>query len=230
MKIHGLQKLTLLDFPEVVACTVFLGGCDFRCPFCHNAELLDGSAPAMCEDSDLLDFLWKKKGLLDGVCITGGEPTLRPDLGDLIQHIKEIGYKVKLDTAGYHPEELEELLSKGNIDYVAMDIKNSRARYAETVGLDEIDFSRIEKSISLLKSGSTEYEFRTTVLRQFHDEESFKGIAELVDGADKYFIQSFIDRETVPFAGLEAYSKEELESFAEIVRPHVKEISIRGVD
>ena len=229
MKIHGLQKLTLLDFPEVVACTVFLGGCDFRCPFCHNAELLDGSAEAICDEKDLLDFLWKKKGLLDGVVITGGEPTLRPDLGKLIQEIKEIGYKVKLDSAGYHPDVLGELLGKGNIDYVAMDIKNSRERYAETVGLDELDFSKIEKSISLLRSGSTEYEFRTTVLKQFHDADSFKGIAELIDGAPKYFIQSFIDRETVPFAGLEAYTKEELEAFAEIVKPHVEKIEIRGV-
>ena len=222
--------MTLLDFPGNVACTVFLGGCDFRCPFCHNAELLDGSVPGVMDDEEFFGFLKKRVGMLDGVAITGGEPLLRPELPSFVQRIHDMGFKVKVDTAGNHPDALEKLLETGCVDYVAMDIKNSPERYAETVGLPSLDLGNVKRSIGLIMSKAPDYEFRTTVLKEFHDADSFRGIADLIEGAGKYFIQCFVDRETVPFAGLSAYTKEELEEFAEIIKPHVGSVQIRGVD
>lgn len=229
MKIHGLQKMTLLDFPGCVACTVFLGGCEFRCPFCHNSDLLDMNAPAVMEDDELLQFLSKRKGLLDGVAITGGEPMLRKDLPELIRKIRDMGFRVKIDTNGNHPALLKEICTEGLADYIAMDIKNSPERYAETVGLASFDLSNILESIEFLKKGTVDYEFRTTVVRQFHDEDSFRKIAEMIDGAGKYFLQDFVDRDTVPFAGLEGFTRDEMEVFARLVRPHVGSVDIRGV-
>ena len=138
MKIHGLQKMTLLDYPGRVACTVFFGGCEMRCPFCHNAELLDGSAPSVMTDEELIAFLEKRKGLLDGVAFTGGEPLLQKDLPDLARRIRDLGYDVKLDTNGMHPDRLEKMLQEGTVQYVAMDIKNDPERYAMTAGLSWI--------------------------------------------------------------------------------------------
>ena len=229
MQIHGLQKMTLLDFPGKVACTVFLGGCDFRCPFCHNWDILDPSTPVIMEEDEFYKFLDKREGLLDGVAITGGEPLLRTGMVDFINGIKSRGFLVKLDTNGNHPDRLKELVSEGLLDYVAVDVKNNKERYGETVGIPMLDISKIEETISFLLEGNVPYEFRTTVLRQFHDADSFKGIAEWIEGAEHYFIQSFVDRETVPFSGLEAYSPEELEEFKKLVEPHVKHIDIRGV-
>ena len=229
MKIHGLQKMTLLDFPGQVACTVFLGGCDFRCPFCHNWDILDPSTPVIMEEDEFYKFLDKREGLLDGVAITGGEPLLRTGMADFIKGIRSRGFLVKLDTNGNHPDRLKELVSEGLLDYVAVDVKNNKERYGETVGIPMLDISKIEETISFLLEGNVPYEFRTTVLRQFHDADSFKGIAEWIEGAEHYFIQSFVDRETVPFSGLEAYSPEELEEFKKLVEPHVKHIDIRGV-
>lgn len=229
MQIHGLQKMTLLDFPGKVACTVFLGGCDFRCPFCHNWDILDPSTPVIMEEDEFYKFLDKREGLLDGVAITGGEPLLRTGMADFIKGIRSRGFLVKLDTNGNHPDRLKELVSEGLLDYVAVDVKNNKERYGETVGIPMLDISKIEETISFLLEGNVPYEFRTTVLRQFHDADSFKGIAEWIEGAEHYFIQSFVDRETVPFSGLEAYSPEELEEFKKLVEPHVKHIDIRGV-
>ena len=229
MQIHGLQKMTLLDFPGKVACTVFLGGCDFRCPFCHNWDILDPSTPVIMEEDEFYKFLDKREGLLDGVAITGGEPLLRTGMVDFIKGIRSRGFLVKLDTNGNHPDRLKELVSEGLLDYVAVDVKNNKERYGETVGIPMLDISKIEETISFLLEGNVPYEFRTTVLRQFHDADSFKGIAEWIEGAEHYYIQSFVDRETVPFSGLEAYSPEELEEFKKLVEPHVKHIDIRGV-
>lgn len=229
MKIHGLQKMTLLDFPGLVACTVFLGGCDLRCPFCHNAEILDMNAPAVMDDKEFLEFLETRRGKLDGVAVTGGEPTLRPDLPELLSEIKRLGFKVKLDTTGNHPDMLKRIVGEGLVDYVAMDVKNSKERYAETVGLTGFDISRVDESISFLLKGDVEYEFRTTVIKQFHDKDSFIGIAEWIKGAEKYFLQGFVDRDTVPFAGLEARTEEEMKEYAEIVKPYVKSVELRGV-
>ena len=229
MIIHGLQKMTLLDFPGQVACTVFLGGCEFRCPFCHNADLLDMSAPGIMNDDELLEFLKKRKGLLDGVAFTGGEPLLRKDLPELLVRVRDIGYKIKVDTNGDHPDLLKEIVQAGLADYIAMDVKNSPARYAETIGWETFDTAPVDESIQFLLSGQVRYEFRTTVVKQFHDEASFEAIAQWIDGADRYELQGFVDRDTVPFAGLEACSREEMEHFADIVRPYVKTVELRGV-
>ena len=236
MRIHGLQKMTLLDFPGRVACTVFLGGCDFRCPFCHNSDLLDMNAEPLMDDKELLAFLETRKGLLDGVAFTGGEPLLRPDLPDLFRRVKTLGYAVKLDTNGTSPEKLSALIGEGLVDYVAMDVKNSRERYASTVGRDRPGDSfadsleRIEKSIAVLLEGRVPYEFRTTAVREFHDEASFRSIAEMIRGAEHYFLQCFTDRDSVLQGGLHAPAREELESWAALVRPYVREVRIRGVD
>ena len=228
MNIHGLQKMTLLDFPGKVACTVFLGGCDMRCPFCHNWELVDASAQAIMDENELFRFLGGRIGLLDGVAFTGGEPLMRNDLMDVIKRIRDMGFKIKLDTNGNHPDRLRSVVDAGLIDYVAMDVKNSPERYGETIGLLGFDISRIKESIDYLMNCGTDYEFRTTVVKQFHDEDSFKGIAELIKGAEKYYLQGFVDRETVPYAGLEGYTKEEMEKFLDIVSPYVKSAEIRG--
>lgn len=230
MKIHGLQKMTLLDYPGHVACTVFLNGCDFRCPFCHNFELACGSAPPVMEESELMAFLRKRQGLLDGVAITGGEPTLYRELPSLLKQIRDLGYPVKLDTNGNHPEILEALLDADLVQYVAMDIKNSPEKYALTAGLESLDLAPVRRSISLLLEGRTDYEFRTTVVKEFHTEADFSGIGAMIKGAEHYYLQSFTDRDTVPYAGLHAADYVELKKFARIAGEFVQDIQIRGVD
>lgn len=229
MRIHGLQKMTLLDYPGKVACTVFLGGCDFCCPFCHNSEILDAGAPAEMDDAALLAFLEKRKGLLDGVAITGGEPLLRSDIFEFLSKVHALGYPVKLDTNGNHPKKLKELVSTGLVEYVAMDVKNSPARYAETVGLASFDMTGVRESIDFLLGGTVDYEFRTTVVQELHDEQSFEEIGKLIRGAKRYFLQSFTDRDTVAFAGLHAPSEENLQQYAEIMTQYVESVEIRGV-
>lgn len=229
MIIHGLQKMTLLDFPGKVACTVFLGGCDMRCPFCHNAEILDASVPGEMDDEQFLAFLKSREGLLDGVAITGGEPLLRRDLPEFMAKIRELGFAVKLDTNGAHPDMLRRILDEKLADYVAMDIKNSPERYAETVGIRGFDVTPVRESVSLLKEGRTAYEFRTTCVAQLHDDASFRAIAEWISGAQNYFLQAFTDRDTVPFEGLSAPDAADMRRWAEIVRPDVKHVELRGV-
>lgn len=229
MNIHGLQKMTLLDFPEHVACTVFLGGCDFRCPFCHNFELVDGSAKPVMEEEELLAFLSRRQGLLDGVAVTGGEPCLHPDLPELLARIRELGFPVKLDSNGYHPDMLRTLLDQHLVDYIAMDIKNSPVNYARTAGLPEVDMGRIRESISLLMEQAPEYEFRTTVIRELHEEENFHGIGELIRGAEHYYLQPFTDRDSVPFGGFHAPEEQQLNAYADIMRSYVKTVRVRGV-
>lgn len=229
MDIHGLQKLTLLDFPGHVACTVFLAGCDLRCPFCHNGGLVLGGMEPVMDDAALLDFLKKRQGLLDGVAVTGGEPLLRPDLPDLLRAVKALGYAVKLDTNGAHPAALRLLVGEGLVDYVAMDIKNSPEKYAATVGLPGFDLNPIQESAAFLLSGGVDYEFRTTAVAEFHDDASFKGIAQWLSGARRYFIQCFTDRESVIRPGLHAPTKEQLTHWADIVRPSIPDVELRGV-
>ena len=230
MKLHGLQKMTLLDFPGRVACTVFLGGCDFRCPYCHNFELADGSAPAVMDDGELFAFLEKRRGLLDGVAITGGEPCLRPELPELMARIRDMGYGVKLDTNGGHPDRLREIVERGLADYVAMDIKNSPEKYAMTAGLNAIDLAPIRESVALLKASPVDYEFRTTVVEELHEEKDFEAIGPWIAGARRYYLQCFTDRDTVPFGNLHAPTREKLEKCAAIVRPWVEQVALRGVD
>ena len=222
--------MTLLDFPGHVACTVFLGGCDLRCPFCHNFELADGSAPAVMDDKELLKFLSRRQGLLDGVAITGGEPCLRPDLPELLKAVRDLGFKTKLDTNGFHPELLKRLLSEGLVDYTAVDIKNSAAKYAVTSGLQELDLRPLQETVSLLIGGDADYEFRTTVVKEFHEASDFEEIGKLILGAKRYFLQCFTDRDSVPFEGLHAPSREDLQGYAEIARRYVPDTFIRGID
>ncbi len=230
MKIHGLQKMTLLDFPGRVACTVFFGGCDMRCPFCHNAELLDGSAPPVMTDDELVMFLQKRQGLLDGVAFTGGEPLLQKDLPELAGRIRELGYPIKLDTNGTHPERLKKMIGDGLVQYVAMDIKNSPDRYAETAGLKTLDLAPIRESISLLLEGTIDYEFRTTAVAELHDDSSFEQIGPWISGAQQYYLQRFTDRTTVPFEGLHAPEETQMRHWADIIRPYVPTVALRGVD
>ena len=230
MKIHGLQKMTLLDFPGRVACTVFLGGCDFRCPFCHNFELIDGSTPPVMEKEELLRFLEKRNGLLDGVAITGGEPCLHPGLPQLLSEIRALGFATKLDTNGFHPQMLETILINGLVDYVAMDIKNSPEKYARTCGLETIDMEPIYRSVALLMSGETEYEFRTTVVNELHEASDFEAIGEMIAGAKQYFLQAFTDRNSVPFENLSAPKLEQMRQYAKIAELYVPQTHLRGVE
>ena len=229
MQIHGLQKMTLLDFPGKVACTVFLDGCNFRCPFCHNSELLGAGFPPLMDDAELLTFLKKRTGLLDGVCITGGEPLMQKELPQLLEKIKALGYPVKLDTNGSFPEALEMLIDRGLVDYVAMDIKNSPKRYGKTIGRERYDLAKVEKSVTLLLEGRVDYEFRTTVVAQLHDNESFHDIGKWIRGAKRYFLQCFVSRDSVLQPGLDAPTEESMHHYAEIARIYVPETGVRGV-
>ena len=230
MDINGLQKLTLLDYPGHVACTVFLAGCNFRCPFCHNSELLTTDAPAVTDDAGLLRFLERRRGLLDGVCFTGGEPLMRKELPALAEKIKSLGFSVKLDTNGMFPARLKEMVGAGLADYVAMDVKNSPERYAETAGLPALDLTAVRESVDYLLTAPCDYEFRTTVMRELHDEASFRAIATWIRGAKRYFLQPFTDRDSVLFAGFSAPSHAELETYLALVAPCVEHAEIRGDD
>lgn len=234
MKIAGLQKMTLLDFPGKVACTVFLDGCNFRCPFCHNTPLLDGkAAPAMTEE-ELFAFLEKRTGILDGVCVTGGEPTLQKELPEFLGKIKALGYAVKLDTNGYRPEVLRSVAEQGLVDYVAMDIKNSPDRYSQTTGIP-IDLKKIEESIFYLVSEKFSYEFRTTVAEPLHDAQSIRDMAawliKTTGGklVNALYLQAFMERDTVCFAGLSAPTAETLEGYKNLLVHVAKTIDLRGV-
>lgn len=234
MKIVGLQKLTLLDYPGNVACTVFLGGCNFHCPFCHNAHLLE-AAPAVMEPEELLRFLEQRKGILDGVCVTGGEPTLRAGLSDLLRRIKALGYRVKLDTNGYRPEVLAAVVADGLVDYVAMDIKNGPDAYGATVGLREPDLGKIERSVRFLLDGAVDYELRTTVVAPLHDEQTLSQMAQwlisLGSGRKvrRLYLQPFVDRDTVPVAGLTSPDCDQMGKYAEILRPCAEKVELRGI-
>ena len=235
MKIVGLQKLTLLDFPGQVACTVFLGGCNFRCPFCHNSQLLDGNVEEVMSADNLMTFLNGRRGILDGVCVTGGEPTLQPQLPQLLRSIKEMGFRVKLDTNGYRPEVLRSVVQEGLVDYVAMDVKNGPQAYAATVGLPEMELDKIEDSIRFLLTDGVDYELRTTVAQPLHTEQSMIDLCNWLtkiagkNHVKRLFLQPFVDRETVPVAGLSAPSEVMLAKFAELLRPCSEKVEVRGI-
>ena len=236
MNIAGLQKMTLLDFPGKVACTVFLQGCNFRCPFCHNSDLLPGQGQPFMTDEELLAFLGKRKGLLDGVCVTGGEPTLQPQLLTLLSRIKALGYAVKLDTNGARPQALRELVENRVVDYVAMDIKNSREEYPKTAGIRDSLLPGVEESIRYLVSGPVDYELRTTVVRELHSRESIeamgKWVCDLAGGVipKRWYLQSYVDRDSVLAGGLTAPDKEEIGNYARILAPYAECVNLRGVD
>ena len=227
MLIQGLQKLTLLDFPGRVACTVFLGGCDFHCPFCHNSSLIAGGEPVM-DDEELLKFLKKRQGLLDGVAFTGGEPLLRRDLAPLLEKIHALGFAVKMDTNGNHPDQLKALVEAGLIDYVAMDIKNAPEKYAATIGLEKFDIAAVEESLAFLKTGVVDYELRTTAVAEYHTDEDFRAMGKWIEGTKRYFIQCYTERDSVLCPGLTSPSAEDLNRWCGIVRPYVEEAAVRG--
>lgn len=228
VKILGMQKLTLLDYPGKVACTVFTGGCNFRCPYCHNASI------ALMTDSDevtqeeFFGFLRNRVGKLDGVCITGGEPLINDDIKPFIKKIHDMGFLVKLDTNGSFPRRLKEILDEGLIDYTAMDIKNSLSRYEETIGV-KTNTEKIGESIRLIMSSQIPYEFRTTVVRGFHDNNSFYEIGNLIKGAKAYYLQAFADSGNLIGSGLSGCTKAEMERFEKIASEYVETIGIRGI-
>lgn len=230
MQIHGFNKTTLLDYPGLVAATIFTGGCNLRCPFCQNADLVlnPSSQPVISED-EVLAHLSKRKGITKGVCITGGEPTLQKDLPQFISKLKELGMLVKLDSNGFKPEVIERLINDKLIDYIAMDIKSSPSGYSEAAGID-INIENILKSINLIKNSNIDYEFRTTVVRELHDRKCMEEIAELIGGAKRYFLQGYEDSERVIKPGFSSYSRNELEQFIPIFEGKVREVSIRGVE
>lgn len=229
MLISGLQKLTLLDFPGKLAATVFLGGCNFRCPFCHNASLvLRPNDAEKIEEETLLAFLKSRVGKLEGVCITGGEPTLYPALPALIKKIKDMSFLVKLDTNGTNFAMLSSLVSDGLVDYVAMDIKNSKQSYAKTAGLSEFNIGEIEKSVAFLLADKVDYEFRTTVVRELHTTSDIAAISEWISGAKRWFLQSFKDSGDLIGQGFSAYSEREMQGLVQVGKVYVPNAQIRG--
>lgn len=231
--IAGLQKMTLLDFPGKVACTVFIQGCNFRCPFCHNSGLIAGEGDPGISRQELMAFLQKRQRLLDGVCITGGEPTLYKELPELIKDIKALGFAVKLDTNGFRPDVLRQIAP--DLDYVAMDIKNCPQRYGETVGIPGISLSKIEESMRFLMEGTVDYEFRTTVVKEFHTAENIRAMGQWFQSLSsqkvkKYFLQPYADRDSVLCGGLHSPEKADLQAFLSVISPCVHAAEIRGVD
>lgn len=229
MKIEALQKLTLLDFPEKMAATVFTYGCNFRCPFCHNALLVTEKSEGGISADEVLGFLSKRKGVLEGVCITGGEPLIQDDIEDFIKEIKDMGFSVKLDTNGTFPARLKGLVGKGLVDYVAMDIKNCREKYALTSGKAAVDISAVNESVSFLLSGAVPAEFRTTVVKSFHTTEDLLSIAGWISGCDRYFLQQFVDSGRLIETGLEGYSDRDLTEIFRQVKRKLPVTKLRGI-
>lgn len=228
MIIGGLQKTTLLDYPGKVAATIFLCGCNMRCPFCHNMNLLNSKSDEFDEEY-VFDFLKKRQGVLDGVCITGGEPTIWPKLSEFIGTVKSLKYSVKLDTNGTNPEVLTKLVSEKLIDYVAMDIKASEKLYPKACGVEGFDFSKVSESIDYLLKGNIDYEFRTTMVKQIHDMQCMQDIGAMIKGAEKYYLQSFVDSEYVPKHDFLPPDENELKSYREMLKKFIKNVELRGV-
>lgn len=231
MKFSGLQKLAMVDYPGKLAATVFTGGCNLRCPFCHNAVLVlhPGQAEHLSE-TDVLDFLSRRRRLLDGVVLSGGEPLLHGGAADFLRRVRELGFAVKLDTNGCFPHRLEALLRDGLLDYVAMDIKNSPEKYPQTVGVPDFDLSPVQESISLLRTAGVEYEFRTTVVRQLHTADDILAIGRWLDGAQHYYLQNFVDSGALISQGFTGFTPEELHGFQALAQPFFGEVQLRGVE
>lgn len=231
MKIYGLNKTTLLDYPGRVAATIFLGGCNFRCPFCQNSSLvLNPSAQPEIPVKEVLSFLKKRKGILDGVCITGGEPTLSPDLPELLQEIRTLGYPIKLDTNGTHPTLLKTLTEQNLIQMTAVDIKACPDNYPALCGLVHPELDAVKETVEFLKNGTLDYEFRTTVIRELHSEKDFIEIGQWLTGAKAYYLQAYRDSEEVLQPGFSSYTRKELEHFREILKRTIPLVELRGID
>jgi len=231
MHICGLQKLAMVDYPGKLAATAFTGGCNLRCPFCHNALLVTRlkESPVLTEE-EVLDFLSSRKGFLDGFVLSGGEPLMQPGVAEFLEKVRTLGYAVKLDTNGCYPKVLSNLLDRGLLDYVAMDIKNSRERYGETTGIPAFDLSPIEESIRLLKQSAIEYEFRTTLVREFHTAEDIRSLAQWIEGTPHYYLQHFVDSGNLISDGLHPLEKEEALALQGIAREFVPSAELRGFD
>lgn len=230
MRFSGFQKLTLLDYPGRVACTLFTAGCNLLCPFCHNASLVTHIDNSVCfEEEEILDYLKKRRGILDGVCITGGEPLLQNGLEDFIAKVKELGYSVKLDTNGTMPDKLISLVTKGLVDYVAMDIKNCKEKYPLTVGKESFDISRVEKSVAFLLSKTVDYEFRTTIVQNYHTPNDIESLCRWISGAKRYFLQNFVDSGDLIKSGLSPCPKPVLEEMLSRAKLFVQNAEIRGL-
>ncbi len=229
MKIEAIQKLTLLDYPQKMACTIFTYGCNFRCPFCHNALLVTEGQQGGISEEEVLKFLKSRQGILEGVCITGGEPLLQDGLEDFMRKIKDMGFLIKLDTNGSFPARLKSLCAKGLVDYVAMDIKNSQRKYSLTVGKTAFDLSSVTESVDFLLGGSVPYEFRTTVTRDFHTPEDLLDIAKWLSGCDAYFLQQFVSSGNLIDNTITGYSDDELRSIYRQVKRHLPCTQLRGV-
>ena len=228
MDIHGLQKTTLLDYPGKVACTVFLAGCNLRCPFCHNAPLVCACPAPQMTEAELLSFLKKRQGILDGVCITGGEPTLRPELPAFIARIRELGFSVKLDTNGTNPAMLRRLLMDKQLEYVAMDIKNAPSRYHKTCGGVDV-LSAVQESAALLMEGHTDYEFRTTCVHPLHDAQALQEIGQWLAGAKAYYLQNFVDSGDLVGTGIQGLPPASMEALRQAVLPYIHNTQLRGI-
>lgn len=231
MKIYGLNKTTLLDYPGRVAATIFLGGCNFRCPFCQNSSLvLNPSEQQEIPLKEVLSFLKKRQGILEGVCVTGGEPTLSPDLPELLKAIRSLGYPVKLDTNGSRPEILKSLAKQDLIQKAAVDIKACPNNYSSLCGLVHPDIDAVKETVDFLINGSLDYEFRTTVVRELHTEKDFIEIAQWLAGAKAYYLQAYRDSEEVLQPGFSSYSQKELEHFQNILKRTISLVELRGID
>lgn len=230
MVIQGLQKLTLLDYPGKVACTIFTAGCNFRCPFCHNASLvIDTYKNMTIPEEDIWSFLKKRKGILDGVCVTGGEPLIQHGIETFLERIKEMGYAVKLDTNGSFPDKLRRIVDAGLVDYVAMDLKNSPQNYGRTIGIEEYNLANVRKSVEFLLEGRVDYEFRTTVVLEYHQRSDFEVMASWIAGADRYYLQQFQDSENLIRPGLHAYNENIMRQALDIVKKMVPSAELRGL-
>ena len=230
MRICGLQKLAMVDFPGKLAATVFTGGCNLRCPFCHNAPLVTHLEEAEhFSEEEVLDFLRRRQGLLDGVVLSGGEPLLHDGAGAFLRRVRDLGFAVKLDTNGCFPDALAPLLEAGLLDYVAMDIKNRPEKYPLTVGVPDFDIAPVRESVRLLERSGVDHEFRTTAVREFHTAEDFLAIGRWLEGAPRYFIQNFVDSGNLVGTGCHGFSPQELQDFAAAVRPFFGAVDVRGV-
>ena len=231
MNICGYQKTTLLDYPGHVAATFFTGGCNFRCPFCHNSDLITyPSSTDNISEEEIFTFLKKRKNILSGICITGGEPTLQPDLAEFIEKVRSYGYKIKLDTNGYRPDVIADLLEKNLLDYIAMDIKAGYSNYVTVSGISNLIIKKIEDSVSIIENSGIPYEFRTTVVKELHNETDFQEIADMLSPQSPYFIQSFKDSGNILISGLSSCNNEELNKFLSIVKEKLPNSSLRGID
>lgn len=231
MNICGYQKTTLLDYPGHVAATIFTGGCNFRCPFCHNSDLVVNFTMSPCiSQEEIFAFLKKRKNVLSGICITGGEPTLQADLAEFIENVRSFGYKIKLDTNGYRPEVISSLLEDNLLDYIAMDIKAGLSNYAKVSGIPNLDTSKIKESISIIENSGIDYEFRTTVVKELHSQEDFLEISEMLSSSSPYFIQSFKDSGNILTPGLSSCDTETLNQYLAIVKNKLPFSSLRGIE